>query len=46
MLLPLTSLQNTAMPIRWVFSGSLCQANKVPDVTEKSPRQALQRQRG
>jgi hypothetical protein len=36
MLLPFTSLQNTAIAIRYVLSGRLCQANKVPDVTEKS----------
>jgi hypothetical protein len=43
MLLPFTSLQKTAMAI---LSGSLCQANRVPEVAEKSARHALQRQRG
>jgi hypothetical protein len=46
MILPFTSLQNTAIAIRQVLSGILCQANRVPDVTEKSAPQALQRQRG
>jgi hypothetical protein len=40
------ALQNTAMAIRYVLSGNLRQANRVPEVTEKSARHALQRQRG
>jgi hypothetical protein len=45
MLLPLTSLPNTVIAIRSVRIGNSCHANKVPDVTEKSARHALQRQR-
>jgi hypothetical protein len=29
------------MGIRWVFNGSLCQANRLPDVTEKSAATGL-----
>src|SRR5438128_363553 len=46
MLLPFTSLQNPATASRYVLSGSLCQANSVPEVIEKSRLHALQRQRG
>src|SRR5207244_11164796 len=44
--LPLTSLQKTAIASRYALRGSLWNANSVPLVTEKSLRQALQRQRG
>src|SRR6187549_3658662 len=46
MLLPFTSLQNSATASRYVLSGSLCQANSVPEVIEKSRAHALQLQRG
>ena len=45
MLLPLTSLQKATMASRYVRSGSLCQANRVAEVIEKSLRHALQRHR-
>jgi hypothetical protein len=44
--LPLTSLAKIAIAIRYDRNGILWNANSVPDVTEKSLRQALQRQRG
>jgi len=43
--MPFTSLQNTTTASRQVRSGSLCQANRVPEVIEKSWQQALQRHR-
>ena len=43
--LPLTSLQKPATASRQVRSGSLCQANKAPEVIEKSRPHALQRHR-
>ena len=46
MLLPLTSFAKIATAIRYARSGILWKANSVPDVTLKSLRQALQRQRG
>ena len=46
MLLPLTSFAKIATAIRYARSGILWNANSVPEVTLKSLRQALQRQRG
>src|ERR1700722_8778102 len=43
--LPLTSLAKIAIAMRYARSGILCEANRVPDVREKSLWQALHCQR-